>query len=152
MTRRSWAAIALLAPLLGAPSSDYLSAKRKFDLIESDKLRPGSRVTLTPAELNAYVAEEAKQVAAQGVRDTHLQLADGGATGSAMIDFVKLRQAEGKQPGWLLSKLLSGEKPVRVTARIQSGAGHAQVDVQSVEISGITIDGKTLSSFSSTTS
>jgi hypothetical protein len=33
---------------------------------------------------------------------------------------------------------------VSVTARISSSAGKAQVDVQRVEISGVTIDGRTL--------
>jgi hypothetical protein len=43
-----------------------------------------------------------------------------------------------------MSKLLDGERPVSVTARIQSGGGKATVDVQSVEISGLTVDGKML--------
>jgi hypothetical protein len=43
-----------------------------------------------------------------------------------------------------MSRLLDGERPVSVTARIRSGGGKATVDVQSVEISGLTIDGKTL--------
>jgi hypothetical protein len=43
-----------------------------------------------------------------------------------------------------LQKLLAGEHPVRVTARIKSGAGRAVVDVEKVEISGVTIDGKML--------
>jgi hypothetical protein len=43
-----------------------------------------------------------------------------------------------------MSKLLDGERPVSVTARIRSSAGQATVDVQRVEISGITIDGRTL--------
>ena len=43
-----------------------------------------------------------------------------------------------------MTKLLAGEHPVRVTARIQSGSGRATVDVQSVEISGIVVDGKML--------
>jgi hypothetical protein len=33
---------------------------------------------------------------------------------------------------------------VSVTARVRSANGHATVDVQKVEISGVTIDGKTL--------
>jgi hypothetical protein len=43
-----------------------------------------------------------------------------------------------------MSKLLAGEKPVRVTARIQSASGLAQVDVERVEIAGIVIEGKML--------
>src|SRR5262249_17524636 len=68
----------------------------------------------------------------------------GSATGSAMIDFLKLRQAAGKPPGWVMSKLLAGERPVKVQARIHSGAGRAQVDVDRVEVSGVVIDGKML--------
>src|SRR5579863_1436212 len=114
MTRRRWALLAILLPLFGA-SPDYLSAKRKFDLIESEKLRPGSRVILTSHELNAYVAAEVTEYAPQGVRNPHVQLSDGSATGTALIDFLKLRQAEGKSPGWVMSKLLAGERPVLVT-------------------------------------
>jgi hypothetical protein len=43
-----------------------------------------------------------------------------------------------------MSKLLEGERPVSVTARIRSAGGRATVDIQRVEISGITIDGRTL--------
>lgn len=144
MTRCRWALAAVLLPLIGTPSSDYLSIQRKFDLIENDRLAPGTRVVLTSRELNAYAAAEAAQYGAGGVRDPRLELGTGTVTGAALIDFLKLRQAEGKSPGWVMSKLLAGERPVRVTVRIQSGGGRARVDVQSVEISGATIDGKTL--------
>jgi len=141
---KRWALLGLLFPLLGAPSADYLSIKRKFDLIESERLRPGSHVTLTSRELNAYVANEVHEYAPQGVRNTQVELGDGSASGAALIDFLKLKQAAGQSPGWAMSKLLAGEKPVRVTARIQSASGLAQVDVERVEIAGIAIEGKTL--------
>jgi hypothetical protein len=66
------------------------------------------------------------------------------ATGFADIDFVKLRRAQGQPMGWLMEQLLQGEHPVRVDARIRSGAGQATVDVDQVVISGITISGGTL--------
>src|SRR5437870_4003805 len=138
---KRWMLLGILIPLLAAPSSDYISVKRKFDLIESDTLRPGSRVTLTSRELNAYVANEVTELIAQGVRDPKLELGDGSASGSALIDFLKLRQSAGKPPGWVMSKLLAGERPVRVTARIRSGSGRAVVDVERVEISGFAVDG-----------
>ena len=144
MKRKLWVLLGLLIPLLGAPSSEYLSAKRKLDLIESEKLRPGSRVILTSSELNAYVANEVAESYAQGVRDPRVDLGAGSATGSALIDFLKLRQASGKPSGWVMQKLLAGERQVRVTARIKSGSGRAVVDVERVEISGVTIDGKML--------
>ena len=43
-----------------------------------------------------------------------------------------------------MSKLLDGERPVTVAARIQSAHGQATVDVQRVEISGMTVDGRML--------
>src|SRR3954463_10364843 len=118
---KRWAILAVLVPLLGSPSSEYASAKRKLDLIESEKLRPGSRVLLTSRELNAWVAGEVADYASQGFRDPKLDLGDDSATGTALIDSRKLRQAAGKPQGWIMTKLLAGERPVQVKARIHSG-------------------------------
>jgi hypothetical protein len=126
---------------MGAAPDDYLSAKQKFDSIESGGLKSGSRVELTVRELDAY----AERQVPEGVRNPRLQLvAPGIATGTAMMDFGKLRRGLGFQTGWLMSKLLDGDRPVSVTARIRSVGGRATVDVQRVEISGIAIDGGTL--------
>jgi len=140
--RRKWAIPILFFLAAAAPAYDsYLAAKRKFDLIEADRLRPGARVNLTYPELDAWVAHEAPD----GVRNPHVQVPSAGvATGSALIDFAKVRRAQGQPPGWLMSKLLEGERPVSVTVQIRSSGGSATVDVQRVEISGVTIDGGTL--------
>jgi hypothetical protein len=131
----------LLAALAFSPTENYATAKRKIDLISSDRLRPGAKVTLTPRELNEYVAHEVPP----GVRNTKLEIVSPGvAVGSAMIDFGQVSRAQGRQPGWLMSKLLNGERPVSVTARIFSGNGEATVQVQRVEVSGLEIDGRTL--------
>jgi hypothetical protein len=130
----------LLGLAAASALDDYTSAKQKFGQIESEKLKAGSRVTLTPREIEAWVAREAPA----GVRNPRLELQAGVAKGNALIDFGKVRRAQGYQPGWLMSRLLDGERPVSVTARVQSGGGKATVDVQSVEVSGLTIDGKTL--------
>lgn len=139
---RLWWAIALLGlATFGAAPDDYLSAKQKFDSIEGGRLRAGSRVELSVRELDAYAEREVPE----GVRNLRLQLvAPGMATGIAMVDFGKLRRAHGYQTGWLMSKLLDGDRPVSVTARIHSAGGRATVDLQRVEISGIVIDGSTL--------
>jgi len=139
---RLWGIVVLLGlATLGATPNDYLSAKQKFDLIESDRLKAGSRVELSVRELDAYAEQEVPE----GVRNPRLQLvAPGVATGTAMMDFGKMRRALGYQTGWLMSKLLDGDRPVSVTARIRSEGGHATVDLQRVEISGIAVDGRTL--------
>lgn len=133
--------ILLCGSYSNAAYPDYASCRQKFELIESGRVRAGSRIDLSSRELTAYAAS----VAPVGVRDPQLRLTGPGiATGSAMIDFGKLRRAQGYHPGWLMSKLLDGERPVSVTARIRSDNGRATVDVERVEISGVTIDGDTL--------
>jgi hypothetical protein len=139
--RSIWVISLLLAGALGAAYSDYDSAKQKLDRIESDRLRSGTRVELTAREMTAWAEREAPQ----GVRNPRIQLlAPEVASGSALVDFNKLQRTQGYEPGWLMSKLLNGERPVSVTARVRSANRHATVDVQKVEISGVTIDGKTL--------
>lgn len=138
--RCSWAIpFFVLATATGFDS--YTSARQKLDSIDSDRLRPGTHIRLTPQELEAYVTHEAPD----GVRNTRLELPEAGvAKGQALVDFGRLRRAQGHPPGWLLGKLLDGERPVSVTARIRSRDGSATVDVQRVEISGVVIDGSTL--------
>jgi hypothetical protein len=137
-----WGAIPLLvSALLWAADGGYVSAKRKFDIIESDRLPAGTRVELSPSELTAYAVKEAPA----GVRNPQLHFGSPEVvTGTALIDFGKVERGQGKQPGWLMSKLLDGERPVSVTARIQSARGRATVDVERVEVSGIVLDGRTL--------
>ena len=136
-----WAILLLGLATLGAAPNDYLSAKQKFDSIESGRLKAGSRVELSIRELDAYAEHEVPN----GVRNPRLQLpAPGVATGVAMVDFGKLRRALGYQTNWLMSKLLDGDRPVSVTAQIRSAGGRATVDLQRVEISGVAVDGRTL--------
>lgn len=136
-----WAVPLAIATALAASYTDYASAQHKFDLIESDRLRPGARVELTDTELNAYAQHEAPA----GVRDLHLEITGSGlATGSASVDFNELQRSQGHPPGWLMAKLLQGIHPVSVTARVTSANGQARVDVQRVIVSGLEIDGSTL--------
>jgi hypothetical protein len=133
------AACLLLATAYGLDF--YTTARQKVDLIEAGRLAAGARVDLSLGELNAFAVKEAPV----GVRNPKLVL-EGQETvsGSALIDFGKLRRAQGYEPGWLMSKLLDGERPVTATARIRSGNGKVTVDVQKASISGIEIDGSTL--------
>ncbi|MBK9170963.1 MAG: hypothetical protein IPM24_26385 [Bryobacterales bacterium] len=142
--RRFAALVLVWLPLGGAPANDYAAARQKFNLIETERARPGTSVLLTARELNAYLHTEIRRVAPAGIRDAQLTLSDGVASGRALIDFVKIRQAQGQDPGWLLSKLLDGERPVEVAARIRSGRGWATVDVERVAISGVPIEGAAL--------
>jgi hypothetical protein len=129
--------------LIALPS-DFSSAEAKIEQIESDRAPRGARVVFSATELNAYVEHQVPTVT-QGVRQPRLELVGQGvARGSALVDFAKLRTSEGHPPGWLLSKLLEGEHPVSVTGLIRSSGGQAIVDVQQVEISGVSISGSAL--------
>jgi hypothetical protein len=131
----------VLAAAATAAYTDYSSVRHKLDLIEQERLMAGTRVELTDRELTAYAQHEAPQ----GVRNTRLEIAPSGLiTGSAMIDFNEVRRAQGHPSGWLMSRLLEGERPVSVSARLSSSQGHAQVDVERVTISGLELDGATL--------
>ena len=132
----------ILALGAGAAAYDaYTSARNKIEQIESDRLRAGAHINLSYPEVAAWAAHEAPA----GVRNPRIAVTTTGvATGSAQIDFVKVQRAQGHPPGWLMSKLLEGERPVSVTVRIRSSGGTAQVDVERVQISGVTIDGRTL--------
>jgi hypothetical protein len=139
--RVRWAIFLFSAAALVAAYDPYFSAKQKFNQIEAGQLRAGTRLELSPPELNAYIAKEAPN----GVRDPKiLVVAPGVVTGTALVDFNKLQRAQGQEPGWLMSKLLQGEHPVSVTTRVQSASGKATVNVDKVEISGVKVDGRTL--------
>jgi len=134
----------LTAALVGDLSPDYLSARRKIELLENDQVPAGSLLSLSARELNAYVRGELPNVAPEGIRDPRLELGNGRASGFAYVDFPKLRQAQGRPMNFFLAKLLAGERPVQVSARIRSGAGTATVDLERVEISGLAISGAAL--------
>lgn len=134
----------LLAAVPSVTSPEARSVEYKLERIQSGRAHPGSTVVFTAGELNAWVAAEVPSYAPHGVRDTHLDLGSGVATGSALIDFLKVRQAEGVETNWLISKLIQGEHPVKVTARIQSSNGKATVNLEEVDISGVSVSGGTL--------
>ena len=136
--------VSVVAILAGASTAEYHAAQQKFQLIESGQLKPGSRVDLTPGELNAYLEQEIPMVTA-GVRQPKVKVLRAEvAEATALINFAEVRRSQGDPPGWLMTQLLDGERPVTVTARIRSAAGSATVDVLSVQISGVTIDGRML--------
>ena len=141
------ATVALLsiAGFAGVSRTDYLNAKRKFQTIDTKPPKPGSRIAITSTELNAYVQTELPAIAPSGIRNPEVELqGDNIATGRALIDFVKIRSAQGKNTSWMMRKLLEGEREVAVTTRVQSGRGQATVDLQKVEIAGIPIQGAAL--------
>ena len=131
----------LLATSLAAsaPISDHLRCKQKIETIVTGKAARGSRISFSPSELNALLNQEVLQIIPGGARDARVDLGYGTASGSATVNFLKLMQARGQTPGWLMTKLVDGWKPLKGTVRMRSGNGWLQVDIDHAELSGVTI-------------
>ncbi len=138
--------ILALSAIAAAAAPDPLaqSVTRKLEIIQSNKAKPGSVFVFTAAELNAWARVKAPAVVPEGLREPRLELGNGNATGYALVDFLKLRHAAGIETNWLISKLIQGEKRVKVTASIQSANGRATVHLERVEIGGLAVSGATL--------
>jgi hypothetical protein len=139
MTQMAAAASALIAadPL-------YDSARHKLDLIETRQVPPGATVAFPVAEINAWARVKVPEIVPEGLRKQRVELANGAATGYALADFLKMRQAKGAPPNWFVAKLLEGERPLKVSVRIESGGGRCTVHVTSVEIGGVAANGSVL--------
>ena len=141
---RSFIPVLIAASALAAvdPQADVVS--RKIDAIERGQAKPGAVFVFAPAELNAWVRVKAPTIVPQGFRKPRLELGDGRATGYALVDFLKVRNAAGIETNWLVAKLLEGEKPVQATAQIRSANGRMTVHLMRVEIGGLAVSGSTL--------
>ena len=140
--RRLLLAIAM-APAMLAADPVFERAWNKLDLIDSGRARPGSVVEFTQVEWNAWAQVRIPQLV-EGVRNPRIELGTGTATGSAIVDFLKLRQSEGIATNPVLAKLIDGERPVKVSVRLESGGGRCTVHLLRVEISGIAASGVVL--------
>lgn len=139
------AAIAFAAP--NQPDPQALAAQRKIDVIESGKAKPGSVFVFPQPELNAWVRYKLPSIVPEGVSDPRLELTWSTATAYATVNFLKVQHGQGVETNWFISKLIDGDKPVKVIARIESANGKATVHLLRVEISGLAISGSTLDFF-----
>ena len=129
---------------LGAADPAAPNVSKKLDLIEKGEAKPGSVYRFTAAELNAWVRVKAPTIITDGFRQPRLVLGNGDATASALIDFLKVRQANGIETNYLVAKLIQGEKLVSARASIQSAHGKATVHLLRVEIGGLAVTGAPL--------
>ncbi len=136
------ALIAVAQPRMTDPRA--AGVQQKIDIIQSGKAKPGSVFIFNVGDLNVWARAKLPTIVPEGVRDTRLELGNGTATGYATVNFLKVRHGEGIETGWFLSKLIDGDKPVKVSVRIESARGRATVYLQRVEISGLAVSGSTL--------
>jgi hypothetical protein len=134
----------LLAALGGAADEAYESAARKIALIEEDRAAAGARIWISLKEVNAYAAVAALQVVPKGLRSPRLELGKGSAVAYANVDLLKVQELKASAPNPLLAWFLSGERPLEIKARIQSGQGRATVYVDEMRLSAVSARGVVL--------
>jgi hypothetical protein len=127
----------MAALLLPAADPLYDSARKKLDMIKEGRARRGSIVTFPVAEVNAWARVEVPEIVPEGIRGMRVELGANTASGYAIVDFLKMRQAQGVATGWFVSKLIEGERPLRVTVRLESAGGKCTVYLTGVELSNV---------------
>ncbi len=133
-----------LAVMSAQTQADAISCQRKIDEIKNDRAKPGSVYVFTPQEVTAWARKELPKEVPEGIRDPRAEFGVNSGTGSAMVDFLKMRHAQGAKPGWLLEKLIAGERPIRIGVELKTANGQATVYLRSVQISGISASGTVL--------
>jgi hypothetical protein len=94
---------------------------------------------ITDLELNSYLAFAAKDQVPTGILEPTLNaLGDGKVSGRAIVDLDVVRAQ--KQRGWLDPVgYLSGRLPVTASGKLTTKDGQGQFQLESVEISGVTV-------------
>src|ERR1700679_1520792 len=134
----------LCGPVLSADDSFARSAVAKLDSIEQGHAKRGSVIVFSLQEINSWARYKVPEIVPQGIRNQRVTLGADTGTAYALMDFLKMRHAEGKATGWLMTRLIEGERPVTISIHMQSGGGFAQVDLTRVEISGAVASGTVL--------
>jgi hypothetical protein len=141
---KSIAALAIFVFTAHAADPLYESTQHKLDAIQNRKIPRGSAVKFTAAEINAWARVKVPEVVPEGIRDERVEFGEGTATGYAIADFLKMRQAKGKETNWLMARLLEGERPLAVTVRLDSGGGRCVVHLVQVQIGDAVATGTVL--------
>jgi hypothetical protein len=138
-----FAAAVVAAAISFAADPLYQTAQTKVEKLVNNQWKPGEVVTLTPAEVNAWVAVAVPAAIPQGIRNIKIELGTDTASASALVDFVKIQQSRGKSVGWAMA-MFQGERPLKVLVRVASGSGKMTVYLTRVELSGVGMEGSGL--------
>lgn len=147
---------ALLAVSVGAGGQDGVSprlSKQESDRFQSKLVRivvfgntpaaPGRRAGQTTQisddELNSYFRFQARDQIPVGIVDPTINaLGDGRVGGRAVVDLDAVRKQ--KQRGWLDPMgYLTGRLPITATGTLTTKEGVGRFELESAEISGITV-------------
>lgn len=154
VVRRSLGAIVAVCLVAGG----HLAARQRFSKQEGDRFqaklqrivtfgnapaaanRAGSQTThVTDDELNSYLRFHARDQIPTGIVEPTLNaLGDGRVGGRVIVDLDAVRKQ--KQRGWLDPMgYLSGQLPVTATGTLTTKDGVGRFQLESAEISGVTV-------------
>ena len=98
----------------------------------------------TPKEINAWARVTVPETVPEGIRDERIDLGSDTANAHAIVDFLRMRQAQGKATIPLLGALIEGERPLTISVRLESGGGRCTVYLTRVEVGGVSAEGALL--------
>jgi hypothetical protein len=136
--------VVLCSPVLSAGDVYVRSALAKLHSLQDGKVKAGSVVFFSLQEINSWAYYMIPGIVPEGIRNQRLTLGNDTGTAYALMDFLKMRHAQGKATNWVMSKMIEGERPVTISVRVQSGGGYCVVDLTRVEISGAVASGSVL--------
>jgi hypothetical protein len=114
---------------------------RIVELGNKPRARNGSPLTtqLTDAEVTAFLRHNARDQVPAGIVEPELMaLGEGRVAGRAIVDLDAVRAQ--KQRGWLdPMSYLTGKLPLRATGRLITQEGVGRFQLETAEISGVTV-------------
>jgi hypothetical protein len=141
---RSIGVLVMALPALFAADPAYQSAEFKLERLEKQDLKPGEVVEFTPQEVDAWVRIGVPEAVPEGVKNPRLEIGMDSATGSALVDFLKIKEARGSSTNRLLASMIEGEHPLKVSVRIACGTGKCTVSLTRMELAGAVVEGALL--------
>ncbi|MFB3854569.1 MAG: hypothetical protein ACE148_12190 [Vicinamibacterales bacterium] len=111
-------------------------------IVRQAEIRPGAvrRTAITENEVNAYFAHQGRDLVPAGIVEPHVTIVgDGRLAGRAIVDLdaVRKKQSSG---GWFdLTSYLTGRLPIAATGVLRTRNGVAWLDVQAVQVAGVTV-------------
>ncbi len=119
---------------------DAASMRIKMDQIHANAEAGKSpvRTTITERELNAFLLFDSKNIP-KGVEQPSITMMGGGRLTAQAV--VNLDNVRGESSGGLLNpmRLLTGRLPVSTTGTLRSGGGSARYELESAQVSGVTV-------------
>jgi hypothetical protein len=134
----------LCAPGLWAEDAYVRSARAKIHALEEGTAKRGSVMFFSLQEINSWALYEVPLIVPEGIRNQRVTLGTGTGTAFALMDFLKMRHAQGKATGWLMEKMIEGERPVTISIRLESSGGQCLINLTRVEVSGVSAQGSVL--------